>query len=61
MNTTSELTALAVGTTVLDSDGDTWRKDAAGMWRQVGVFGSLGQSAFSSAHFLQGMGPIYRL
>jgi hypothetical protein len=56
--TTTELENLPVGAKVADSDDETWQKDANGGWRQVSVFGGLGTSAFSSAHFRQSMGPI---
>jgi hypothetical protein len=58
MMTTTELETLPIGAQVADSDDETWQKDAAGEWRQVGAFGTLGRSAFNSAHFRQGMGPI---
>lgn len=49
---------MPVGAQTEDSDGEVWQKDQAGDWRQVGAFGALGRSAFSSAHYRQGMGPI---
>jgi uncharacterized Ntn-hydrolase superfamily protein len=56
--TTEQLDSLPTGAKTEDSDGEVWQKDQQGEWRQVGVFGLLGQSAFSSAHYRQGMGPI---
>lgn len=56
--TVENLVTAPVGALVLDSDNEMWSKDGAGMWRQVGVFGGLGTSAFNSSRFRQGMGPV---
>jgi hypothetical protein len=56
--TTEQIAQLPTGTQVQDSDNETWQKSTDGMWREVGVFGHLGTSSFSSAHLLQSMGPI---
>ena len=47
-----------LGSIVIDADGESWKRDESG-WRQVGVFGLLGDSVFTWGQLNQGMGPLY--
>jgi hypothetical protein len=58
MTTTQLADQPTIGSTVIDADGESWKRDESG-WRQVGVFGLLGDSVFTWGQLNQGMGPLY--